>query len=114
MPLTAVAAKFRLKDQVKILQENGVDVLLVAFYVAEVGVVTPIIPPSPRWDQTSSSLEFDQKWMEDDLTNGQDLGESTSLLLLNIMDSLTQDLKFTLELPSQFSSGCLPILDTEL
>ena len=71
-------------------------------------------PRGLRWDPNIMKLTFDQAWMEEDLTSNQDHGERTSNLILNIMNSLTLDIKFTLELPSEFISGRIPTLDTEL
>ena len=51
--------------------------------------------------------------MEEDLLDTQPPGERTSRIILSIMDTLTKDLTFTLELPSDFSNGRIPTIDTE-
>ena len=102
-----------MRDLRRTLGDNGVEVMLSAFYVDDVRLVTPVIPPGLRWDPAAGRLTFDQQWMEQDLELEQDHGERTSRLLLQVMNTLTPDLKFTLEVPSQFNKGRIPTLDSE-
>ena len=102
-----------MKDLKKALVDNGVDVWLAGFYVDDCRVVTPIIPPRLRWDHKTRRLKFNQAWMQEDLESDQDPGERTSHLILNIMNSLTPDIKFTVKLPSEFKRKRIPTLDSE-
>ena len=115
--LTAVVARLRMarwmRELKETLGENGVEILLAGFYVDDVRMVTTVIPPGLRWDNSKRKLIFDQSWLLEDLESGQDPGERTSHLILGIMNTLTPDLRFTVELPSDFSSGRIPTLDTE-
>ena len=102
------------RDLRQALGDNGVEVLLAGFYVDEFRTVTPVNPPGLRWDPNIMKLTCDQALMEKDLPSDQNHGERISNLILNIMNFLTLDTKFTLELPSEFINGRIPTLDTEL
>ena len=115
--VTAVVAKIRMIRWMRELKDtlttNGVDPMLAGFYVDDVRLVTPQIPPGVRWSKEAHQFQFNTHWMEEDLDSNTPAGERTSLQLLQVMNSLAPDLTFTLELPRDFSSGRIPTLDSE-
>ena len=74
--LTAVCARLRMvrwmRDLKRVLGENGVKVMMAGFYVDDVRLVTPVIPPGLRWDPHKKKIIFDQAWLVEDLEKDQD------------------------------------------
>ena len=54
-------------DLKRTLVENGLEPLLAGFYVDDVRLATEVIPPGVRWSKELKKLEFNTKWMEEDL-----------------------------------------------
>ena len=97
--------KLRMRDLKRTLVGNGVKVEKGGFYVDDVRLITGLIPPGVRWCQEENQLRFEMEWLDQDLKDTQPLEERTSKTILSIMNTLAVDLKFTLELPSEFPNN---------
>ena len=116
--LTCVVAKFRMinwmRELVTLLEKAGLRVLLAEFYVDDIRLVLDWFDKGYRWDAELGSLSFREEWWEqDDILNLED-DERMGNVILTIMNQISRDLNFTMEVASQFPDKTIPTLDFQL
>ena len=110
MRFVSPAAKVRIAKER--LENNGIQCKLAKSYIDDIRFLLALIEKGMKWDPTNKKIVFchDQFAQEEDKSNTQ----KTEEVLLAMMNTIHNDLKFTTETGRDYSDNWLPTLDSNL
>ena len=100
-----------------ILENSGVDTLLLAGYVDDGRQYTTCLPLGSRFDKNNKRFQIIPEAVEEDTRNklqGESTNQRMGRICLEAMNSINIDLEFTMETPEDFPREQLPTLDFKL
>ena len=95
----------------KILDENKIRVWMAAFYVDDVRLLTSIIDKGARWETKEKKFKKRDDWLAEDEKENMSDERRTSREIRKVMNSIFQNIQFTMEIPEDFPENRLPTLD---
>ena len=98
----------------KILEKLGMRVLLSICYVDDLRYVVKLLELGWILDKGTWSLKYDPEVAEKEEAEGVSRSRKTAMIIREVMNNLTPDLSFTVELPEEFEDNKLPTLDLNL
>ena len=101
----------------KILDDSGVSTLLLAGYVDDGRQYSTSLPMGSRFNPDTRKFQVRQEDLEEDTrkrNNGESTNQRMGRVCLTAMNSINNDLEFTIETPEDFPEEKLPTLDFKL
>ena len=98
----------------EVLKENAVTLFVMMLCVDDARWFLVRLKMGLAYNRSTKLLEFSESQEKLDLESKLTVTEKTSKVLLDIMNDMDPDLKFTTEIVDQFPTGRLPTLDAEL
>ena len=118
---TGAAAEVVMMDWSKkyqnILENSGIEVLLLSGYVDDGRQLSTSLPMGSRFNPTTRKFEItEQAEAEDKINkiNGESTNQRMAKTCLSAMNSINSDLEFTVESPEDFENEQLPTLDFKI
>ena len=96
----------------KILTDNNIELLTGVRYMDDLRNFLMSIREGWRW--CDGGLCWSEEWKQEDIENGKSATKRTTDILLDIMNSIMEFLRFTLEISEDFVDGKLPTLDVKI
>ena len=97
-----------------ILESSNLKEFLRAIYVDDGRMMLEKLKLGVRFVKENSRFEFDEKWLVEDELEGKTREDNTQMEVCKAMNSVSEDLKFTIETVSDFPKGRLPTLAFEI
>ena len=97
-----------------IMIEGGVEPELLEIYVDDGRQAGPAFRLGTRWEPASRKLVISEEARNEDIRLEETTNERMARVCLPMMNSLNEDLTFTVEVPEEFKDKRLPTLDTKL
>ena len=98
----------------EILAEGGVEPELLEIYVDDGRQAGAVFRLGTRYDPTSKKMIISEDARMEDITLAEDNNVRMARVCLPLMNSINEDLVFTVEAPEDFPDNRLPTLDTKL
>ena len=95
----------------KILLEGNLRIWLTAGYVDDMRYVTSILEKGRRWVEKEKRFVYKDDWEQEDMLEKESDNARTSREIGKVMNSIYRHIKFTTEIPEDFTGGKLPTLD---
>ena len=96
----------------EILTDNNIELLTGVRYMDDLRNFLMSIREGWRW--WDGGLCWSEEWKQEDIENGKSATKRTADILLDIMNSIMEFLRFTLEISEDFVDGKLPTLDVKI
>ena len=94
----------------KILLEGNLRIWLTAGYVDDMRYVTSILEKGRRWVEKEKRFVYKDDWEQEDMLEKESDNARTSREIGKVMNSIYRHIKFTTEIPEDFTGGKLPTL----
>ena len=94
------------------MTDSGVKVHMFAKYVDDVNVVNEMLQLGSRW--RNDGVEWSEEWRQEDVRLQMSREAVTMGVLREAADSILEWLEFTSDLPENYESGKVPMLDLEV
>ena len=101
----------------KAYKDEGLRIWLKAAYVDDVRNGTSVLGKGKRWNNTEKVFEYRSEWEEEDekaAAEGESNTKRMAKVMNKVMDSITPNLKFEMEIAEDFEGKVLPTLDFDL
>ena len=105
------------KNYKQILENSGIRVMLLAGYVDDGRQLSSCLPMGYRFLEQEKTFEFQEQAEQEDKkrkSQGESTNERMARILLPAMNSINNNLEFTVETPEEFEQERLPTLDFTL
>ena len=115
--LTCVVARTRMimfmrEMKRKVAELEGIRMFLAKVYVDDTALVSTSIERGWRYDKCEGKLVWTQAWSDEDFGVASDV--RTARVMVDVANSLDEDIQMTFDCPSSNGDGKMPVLDLKM
>ena len=97
-----------------IMLQAELKIWLRGFYVDDVRTVTSVLEKGKRWDIKEKKFSFKEEWRIEDEEMGESNTRRMARQMNKAMNSILENINFTMEIPEDFEGEKLPTLDFKM